>query len=310
MARRQFYIGDPAPWFDCRSTTNPNFHFDSVAGRYLVLSFFGSCAQAASDKVRKHVTTDLRHQFDDDKLAFFGVSIDPDDEKRLKESLPGIRFFLDFDRKVSALYGAIDAEKIDAKAPAYDGFTLVLDPFLRVIANIPLANPKKHNETLDQALSALPPVDDHAETVLNAPILILPRVFEPQFCHELIKLYEDQGGEESGFMREKDGKTVHVSDHGFKRRKDFNFGDAAEHEKLRNAAGARFIRRVVPEIKKAFQFEVTRIERYVVACYESQVGGFFRAHRGNTTKGTAHRRFACTVNLNAGDYEGGELRFP
>lgn len=111
-------------------------------------------------------------------------------------------------------------------------------------------------------------------------------------------------------MREKDGKTVHVSDHGFKRRKDFNFGDTAEHEKLRNAVGARFIRRVVPEIKKAFQFEVTRIERYVVACYESQVGGFFRAHRDNTTKGTAHRRFACTVNLNAGDYEGGELRFP
>jgi predicted 2-oxoglutarate/Fe(II)-dependent dioxygenase YbiX len=39
-------------------------------------------------------------------------------------------------------------------------------------------------------------------------------------------------------------------------------------------------------------------------------GGFFRAHRDNTTKGTAHRRFAVTINLNTGEYEGGVLRFP
>ena len=37
---------------------------------------------------------------------------------------------------------------------------------------------------------------------------------------------------------------------------------------------------------------------------------FFRAHRDNTTAGSAHRRFACTINLNAEDYDGGELRFP
>jgi predicted 2-oxoglutarate/Fe(II)-dependent dioxygenase YbiX len=36
----------------------------------------------------------------------------------------------------------------------------------------------------------------------------------------------------------------------------------------------------------------------------------FRPHRDNTTKGTAHRRFACTINLNAEDYDGGNLRFP
>ncbi|HLC08747.1 MAG TPA: 2OG-Fe(II) oxygenase [Methyloceanibacter sp.] len=310
MARRQFHVGDPAPWFSCRSTTNPNFHFDAVAGRYLVLTFFGSSAPAASGKVLKHITTDLRHHFDDDNIAFFGVSIDPEDEGRIKEALPGIRFFLDFDRKVSALYGAVDAEQAAAKTPAYDGFTLVLDPFLRVIANIPLANPKKHNEALSEVLSNLTPIDGHAGTGLCAPILILPRVFEPQFCKELIKLYGEQGGEESGFMREKEGKTVHVADHSFKRRKDFNFSDSEEFEPLRQAVRARLIRRLVPEIQKAFNFGVTRIERYIVACYEGETGGFFRAHRDNTTKGTAHRRFACTLNLNAEEYEGGDLRVP
>jgi len=50
------------------------------------------------------------------------------------------------------------------------------------------------------------------------------------------------------------------------------------------------------------------MERYIVACYEAG-SGHFRLHRDNT-RGTAHRRFAVTINLNAGDYDGGDLRFP
>jgi predicted 2-oxoglutarate/Fe(II)-dependent dioxygenase YbiX len=52
------------------------------------------------------------------------------------------------------------------------------------------------------------------------------------------------------------------------------------------------------------------VKRYIVACYEAERSGFFRPHRDNTTKGTAHRRFAVTINLNAEAYEEGELRFP
>ncbi|WP_259668679.1 2OG-Fe(II) oxygenase [Rhizobium lentis] len=35
----------------------------------------------------------------------------------------------------------------------------------------------------------------------------------------------------------------------------------------------------------------------------------FPPHRDNTTKGTAHRRFAVSVNLND-DFDGGEVSFP
>ena len=52
------------------------------------------------------------------------------------------------------------------------------------------------------------------------------------------------------------------------------------------------------------------MERYLVCRYQGSEGGFFSPHRDNNTKGTAHRRFACTLNLNADEYEGGELRFP
>jgi predicted 2-oxoglutarate/Fe(II)-dependent dioxygenase YbiX len=69
------------------------------------------------------------------------------------------------------------------------------------------------------------------------------------------------------------------------------------------------VRRVVPEILKVHQFQVTRMERYIVSCYAAEDGGHFRAHRDNTTKGTAHRRFAVSINLN-GDFDGGEVSFP
>jgi predicted 2-oxoglutarate/Fe(II)-dependent dioxygenase YbiX len=51
------------------------------------------------------------------------------------------------------------------------------------------------------------------------------------------------------------------------------------------------------------------MERYIVGCYTAEDGGHFRAHRDNTTKGTAHRRFAILINLNA-EFEGGEVSFP
>ncbi|MES2722538.1 MAG: 2OG-Fe(II) oxygenase, partial [Pseudomonadota bacterium] len=67
--------------------------------------------------------------------------------------------------------------------------------------------------------------------------------------------------------------------------------------------------RLLPQIRKVFQFKVGHIERYMVACYDAQDGGYFRPHRDDTTPGTAHRRFACSINLNAEDFEGGDLTF-
>ena len=52
------------------------------------------------------------------------------------------------------------------------------------------------------------------------------------------------------------------------------------------------------------------MERRIVACYDAADHGHFRPHRDNTTSGTAHRRFAVSLFLNSGEYEGGFLRFP
>lgn len=310
MAVSKLLPGDPAPWFTGRTLRNPRYHIDTAAGIYVVLSFYGSAAQPYAQAALQAVCTDLRHHFDDAKCAFYGISTDPEDEtqQRLPHMLPGIRHFFDDDRSISSKYGAV--------RPAGDDqfqhvpVTLVLDPTLRVLASIPMQDATAHNAELARVLAGLPAMDQHAGVPLHAPVLIVPRVFEPGFCRELISLYERHGGQPSGFMRQVDGATVGLLDPNFKKRSDFTFEDQPEYEPLRAAIRQRIVRRLVPEIFKSFQYNVTRIERYIVACYAGEEGGFFRRHRDNTTMGTAHRRFACTLNLNAEDYDGGELVFP
>ena len=297
--------GEPAPWFAARSSNNPRFQFDTVAGRYVVLCFFESAGAPASRQILDDIFA-ARERFDDDRACFFGVSVDPEDERlgRVAQQLPGVRYFWDFDRAVSRLFGA-ETQPADS-GTQYRRFTLVLDPRLRAVAMIPFDHPETHATRLCTLLDGLPAIGPPAPAAVQAPILVVPRVFEPEFCRELIRIYDRHGGQESGFMREVDGKTVQIMDYGHKRRRDQEITD----EQIRQAAMVRINSRLIPEVHKAFQFCATRIERYIVACYESTTGGHFRAHRDNTTKGTAHRRFAVSLNLNTGEYEGGNLRFP
>jgi predicted 2-oxoglutarate/Fe(II)-dependent dioxygenase YbiX len=121
----------------------------------------------------------------------------------------------------------------------------------------------------------------------------------------LIAAYRRQGGAPSGIMRQIGDKTHLVMNDAFKKRSDVLIAD----EPLRKAVVDRLTRRLVPQIKKVFNFNATRIERYLVASYNAETGGYFRPHRDNTTVATQHRRFAVSINLND-DYEGGDLRFP
>jgi peroxiredoxin len=300
--KRLLLPGDPVPWFRARATNNDNFAFSTVAGRYLVLCLFGS---ASRPETKSPLDSLLAHSalFDDTKCAFFGVSCDPKDEseKRVVPRVPGIRYFWDFDGQVSELLGALDRAK-----GKYQPFTLVIDPALRVLNVFPFRTTADHGAEVAAFVEGLPPPDLHAGVPVVAPVLVIPRLFEPEFCRDLIAYYHANGGTDSGFMREVEGRTVGVLDYGHKRRSDCTIADP----KLKSYALQRIVRRLIPEIQKAFQFRATRLERYIVACYAADPGGYFRPHRDNTTKGTAHRRFAVTINLNAEEYEGCDLRFP
>lgn len=299
--------GDPAPWFHQRCTSNPRYAFDTTAGRYIVLCFYGSAADPQG-RAALDAALAKRDRFDDERACFFGVSLDRADETeaRARESLPGVRHFWDFDGAVSRLYGVIprDATDLRGSVPMLRSW-MVLDPTLRVMKVIPFAPDGSDRAAIFDYLDQLAPPGLFAGFEVPAPVLVLPNVFEPELCRRLIELYDAHGGEESGFMSEVDGKTVKMHDPGYKRRRDYE----VEDKELLGHMRALTLRRITPEILKVYNFKATRMERYIVSCYAATDGGHFRAHRDNTTKGTAHRRFAVSINLNA-EFRGGEVSFP
>ena len=285
-------FGDPAPTFAARGVSNPRYVFDTAAGRYLILAVVP--AGPAVDRAVAAIEA-ARAPFNDLHASAFVLIVGEDDQRdsrpdRRQDSLPGLRFLFDPDASAATLYGAAGAER-----------WFLIDPALHVIGTV---GPEGVPALLDR-VAGLPPPSHHGGFAAVAPVLVTPRIFEPDFCERLIDLYRQTGGEPSGFMREIDGVTTLMTDDQHKRRSDV----IVEDDRLQKQVVARLTRRLLPQIRKAFNFQPTRIERYLVARYDADTGGFFRPHRDNTTKGTAHRRFAVSINLNS-DYDGGDLRFP
>jgi len=300
-ARNQLLPGDPAPLFKAHSNINPDFDFGSAAGRYIVLSFLGPVERGQA-KTRFEAFLGEAALFANPDCYFFGVAQGKPAEAdtALIQRRSGMDTFWD-DGTLARLYGALPTE-----GAGFVPLTFLIGLDMRVLAVVKLPDPLEHAAAVLDLLKRLPQIGPVRAGAPQAPVLFLPSVLERPLCRRLIEGYEAAGGEESGFMREKDGKTVLVVDHQHKRRSDWTIGD----ETLKDTVRQRIKRRVIPEIEKAFQFKITRMERYIVACYDAAVEGHFKAHRDNTTKGTAHRRFAVTINLNSDEYEGGELMFP
>jgi peroxiredoxin len=285
-----FTPGDPAPWFRGATASNPQFTFDSVAGRFILLVFMPGDPQAGGAALQALAANQA--MFNDARLSAFVVVRDPQMAASVRD-MRGLRWVLDLDGAVTRLYGALDAD--GNEHPIW----LVLDPTLRVLESAPIAEA----DALFRFLAALPQPGEHAGVPLHAPVLIAPRIFEPELCDALIALHGSEPGRFTGVMRDVGERTVHVMDE-LKKRRDVLVTDPG----LQTAVRERLERRLYPLIERTLGFEVTRIERYLVSCYDAEDGGVFHAHRDNTTQGTAHRKFACSINLNDG-FEGGDLRF-
>ena len=182
--------------------------------------------------------------------------------------------------------------------------TYVLDPNQRVVASALL----KADGTVAAAAATAQGMPRPAAfaAAMHPPILIIPEVADRDLCKYLIAQFWARGNEDSGTYRMVDGEPVLQTNYDAKRRRDHHVQD----KDLLDLLGGVFKRRVIPEIKRAFQFQVTRVEEFKIVCYDPDVGGYFRAHRDNTSPQTMHRRFALTLCLNSEDYDGGALTFP
>lgn len=287
--RRPLAFGEALPFLHAATNRNEQFALGALGGRWVLFCAIQNIASEAAKVALAAIPRDPRHETYH-LLAIFTAGQSNDTIEELAANRLVFK-----DAKIAAACGLFDPRDPD-------GRWLLLDPTLRVFASWPLAEAA----TALRVFSAAPSPDRHLAAT-QAPVLVVPNVFEPAFCKLLIQYSNERGAAPSGItQQDTSGRTFVSLDDSFKRRSDC----LIEDEQMREAVMQRIYWRLAPMIERAFMWRPTRMERYLIARYDAENGGFFKPHRDNTTHGTAHRRFAVTINLNADQYEGGDLRFP
>lgn len=182
---------------------------------------------------------------------------------------------------------------------------LLLDPNQRLIATAEGAEAVSPEAVL-AVFAARPPAPAGVLRSATAPVLVMPDLIDRAMCRGLIELWETSGHDEGtvgSVVGDAEESRVY---HAMKKRRDHRIMDGDLNRTLQRLIG----RRVAPELEKAFQFTGFAFDRFLVVCYDSARGDYFRPHRDNLAPSCADRRFAMTLNLNSDAYEGGELTFP
>lgn len=288
MHQHGFTIGEPVPPVIARGAGAPRFTLDDGAGRWVMVLVPGPRAAATETTCLDAMIAPHAACLHPDRALLVVIAAEPDDRAACRLAAgAGRHLLLDDDGTVLEALRAIRPD-----GTVRQGW-LLLDPSRRVFGFWPL---EKGTEAM-ATLAALPPPEAHAGVPLTAPVLIVPRVFEPAFCRRLIGLCRTRGTD--------DIADEEAAPHRRRRRTL-----SLEAQELQVQIRGRISMRLLPEIRRAFAFDATRMERYLVACYDAQGRGFYGPHRDNDEPGTAHRAFAVTINLNGGEYDGGDLCFP
>ncbi|HSI02074.1 MAG TPA: hypothetical protein VLA02_15845 [Reyranella sp.] len=135
-----------------------------------------------------------------------------------------------------------------------------------------------------------------------APVLVLPRVFEREFCAQVIRLWEKGDHTDKGVS----SRYGNVGMLDLKRTEDYMVTEPM----MQKAISDRLAWRIGPELIKVFAYDREfGFDAHVVLSYSAEARHFFGAHRDNGAPTTADRSFAVSLNLND-DFDGGELVFP
>ena len=289
-------FGEPAPFFTAPTDGNPAYSIQVAAGRWMVLQAFISLA-GEDERAQHDLVLARRGLFDDHRAVYFGVSVDPADraERGLANAAVGLRYFWDDEQTACAALG-LAGEGLPKTA------VFLIDPAFRVL----MAEPLEHTGQVLDRLKLELEREANTQDGGFAPVLTLPRIFEPEFCRLMIDYFEANNPQPSGFAKDIDGRTQLVVNPDLKRRDDV----MVEFPQLVAAIEARLVHRLMPMIRTAFQWKADYIERFLITRYSASDRGFFVAHRDDVVAGAAHRKFALSINLNAEEFEGGDVRFP
>lgn len=181
---------------------------------------------------------------------------------------------------------------------------IVFDPNQRIAATFESRALPAASEAIG-ALASSVRADGGADLLLRtpmAPVLVLPRVFEADFCTQLIRLWGKGDHKDSGVS----SRYGNVNVSHLKRTEDYTVVEPM----MQKAISDRLAYRIGPELTKVFAFDRQfTFDSHVVLSYSAEGEHFFGAHRDNGAPTTADRAFAVSLNLND-DFEGGELVFP
>lgn len=183
---------------------------------------------------------------------------------------------------------------------------LLIDRATRLIGQYGADDPARTLPAVLAAAGGLP-YEPPAEAGIPAPILVRPGLFDEDLRRRLIARFE-AGPHEAGAIAgiDGEGRQVNRVNEAKKHRRDLVLDPSGPlQEEVVHAIATR----LVPEIAKAFHAEVEHLDRMLIARYDDD-GGFFLRHRDNSSAHLAWREFALSANLNTGEYEGGQLRFP
>jgi hypothetical protein len=281
ITERALDVGDVAPPFRLVTTEGEKIDpgADHISGKVLVLLFMPSGTappeglSALADRARGMGG------------RCFLIAAAPQDAPA------GFEPLADRDDKVAVRYGAHGAPRIVVVAPN------------RHVAATSL-------ET-SAAAAALERIAARRRGPANhPPILVVPDVLSRADCERLISVFVMQGHTflESGHGEPPPG----IGDHKM-RIYDYGRKDRIDHRIMSPETStfieARLKERLLPEIYKCFQYKITKREIFRIGCYEGERGGAPHGHRDNTQANVAYRRFACSINLNTEQFEGGGLRF-
>ena len=181
---------------------------------------------------------------------------------------------------------------------------IVLDPNQRIAATFDSRALPAATEAMD-GLARSVRSDGGRDQLLKtpmAPVLVLPRVFEPDFCTQLVRLWGKGDHKDSGVS----SRYGNVNMDHLKRTEDYTIVEPM----MLKAVSDRLAYRIGPELTKVFAFDRQfTFDSHIVLSYSADAKHFFGAHRDNGAPTTADRAFAVSLNLND-DFEGGELVFP
>jgi len=204
---------------------------------------------------------------------------------------------------VISLPGA-DLAPLGGQGPAAD--VLIIDRAGRIAERFSAADPEAG---FAAALAAATRLQLGPPTIRRsaAPVLMVPNLIDVDLRRALIEAFES-GAHEIGAMASVDANgdaIVRVSDAKKMRRDLLLDADHPLHGEVVQVLGQR----LAPELFRAFHLEVAHADRILIARYD-HTGGYFHRHRDNAAPHVAFRQFAVSINLNTGDYTGGELEFP